>query len=105
MPAPRGTIPPEDVSMLVEHTRETRIPLGKSGLGVAPLGWGMWRFAGADRATARARVDAALASGCTLFDTADIYGLSGSTGFGSAESLLGEILRDEPSLRERMVIA
>ncbi len=86
-------------------TATTRIPLGTSGIGVAPLGWGMWRFAGADLATARARVDAALECGCTLFDTADVYGLGGSTGFGGAEALLGEVLRAEPALRERMVIA
>ena len=82
-----------------------RIPLGASGLEVAPLGWGMWRFAGADRREARARVDAALEIGCTLFDTADIYGLGTPDGFGAAEALLGELLREDPSLRARMVIA
>lgn len=86
-------------------TADTRIPLGTSGLGVAPLGWGMWRFAGADRAVARARVDAALEAGCTLFDTADIYGLGTDAGFGGAEALLGEVLREDPALRARMVIA
>ena len=86
-------------------TADTRIPLGTSGLGVAPLGWGMWRFAGADRTVARARVDAALEAGCTLFDTADVYGLGGSAGFGGAEALLGEVLRENPALRARMVIA
>ena len=86
-------------------TADTRIPLGTSGLGVAPLGWGMWRFAGAERAVARARVDAALEAGCTLFDTADIYGLGSESGFGGAEGLLGEVLREDPSLRARMVIA
>ena len=91
--------------MITGLTASTRIPLGKSGLGVAPLGWGMWRFAGADRATARARVNAALECGCTLFDTADVYGLGSPAGFGGAEALLGEVLREEPALRERMVIA
>ena len=86
-------------------TADTRIPLGTSGLGVAALGWGMWRFAGAERAEARARVDAALEAGCTLFDTADVYGLGGSSGFGGAEALLGEVLREDSTLRSRMVIA
>jgi len=65
----------------------------------------MWRFGGGDRASARRRVEAALEIGCTLFDTADIYGYSGERGFGGAESLLGEVLREAPQLRERMVLA
>ena len=81
------------------------IALGASGLAVAPLGWGMWRFAGADVVTARARVDAALEIGCTLFDTADIYGLGPQGGFGAAEELLGKVLRADPSLRDRIVLA
>ncbi|HEY0767972.1 MAG TPA: aldo/keto reductase [Steroidobacteraceae bacterium] len=84
---------------------ETRIPLGRSGLEVAPLGWGMWRFAGADRLSARRRVEAALEIGCTLFDTADIYGYGRGRGFGDAESLLGEVLREAPLLRDRMVLS
>jgi aryl-alcohol dehydrogenase-like predicted oxidoreductase len=82
-----------------------RIALGASGLAVAPLGWGMWRFSGVDVATARARVDAALEIGCTLFDTADIYGLGPQGGFGAAEALLGKVLRADPSLRDRIVLA
>jgi len=65
----------------------------------------MWRFGGGDRASARRRVEAALEVGCTLFDTADIYGSGGERGFGGAESLLGELLREAPQLRERMVLA
>jgi len=65
----------------------------------------MWRFGGGDRASARRRVEAALEVGCTLFDTADIYGSGGERGFGGAESLLGEVLREAPQLRERMVLA
>ncbi len=83
---------------------DVRIPLGRSGLEVAPLGWGMWRLAG-DRKSARLRVEAALESGYTLFDTADIYGYRRGSGFGDAEALLGEVLSETPSLRERMVLA
>jgi aryl-alcohol dehydrogenase-like predicted oxidoreductase len=82
-----------------------RIALGASGLAVAPLGWGMWRYAGADMATARARLDAALSIGCTLFDTADIYGLGPAGGFGAAEELLGKVLRSAPALRQQFVLA
>ena len=82
-----------------------RIPLGDSGIGIAPMGWGLWRFAGAERAQARARVDAALDSGYTLFDVADVYGFDGRDGFGAAESLLGDVLRADASLRSRMVLA
>jgi predicted oxidoreductase len=81
------------------------IPLGRSGLEVAPLGWGMWRLAGTDRKNARLRVEAALEIGCTLFDTADIYGYQRGSGFGDAETLLGEVLLEAPALRERMVLA
>lgn len=81
-------------------------PLGKSGLHVSPLAWGMWRFAGRSVAEAQALVEAAFAAGITLFDTADIYGfVSVEKGFGDAESLLGEVFAGAPALRERMVLA
>lgn len=81
------------------------VALGKSGLTVSPLAWGMWRFAGRDVIEARTLVEAALESGITLLDTADIYGLDGPAGFGGAEALLGEVLRAAPGLRARMVLA
>jgi predicted oxidoreductase len=80
------------------------VPLGKSGISVSPIAWGMWRFAGAEIAQARARIDAAQQIGITLFDTADIYGIDGP-GFGTAEELLGEVLADAPGLRDQMIIA
>ncbi len=86
-------------------SRHTTIPLGDSGLAVAPLGWGMWRFAGVDCATAQRRVEAAIEIGCTLFDTADIYGFATPAGFGGAERLLGEVLRAAPTLRASIVLA
>jgi predicted oxidoreductase len=91
--------------MILTLSADTRIPLGKSGLSVAPLGWGMWRLLGGDRMSTRRLVETALEIGCTLFDTADIYGYGGERGFGGAESLLGEVLREAPQLRERMVLA
>jgi predicted oxidoreductase len=79
--------------------------LGKSGLIVSPIAWGMWRFKGDDVNAARARVEAAFDAGITLFDTADIYGADTPAGFGSAEALLGRVFSESPSLRQKMVLA
>ena len=79
--------------------------LGKSGIVVSSMAWGMWRFAGRSVAEARALVEAALDSSITLLDTADIYGFNGSGGFGDAELLLGQVFAESPSLRDRMVLA
>ena len=91
--------------MMTPDTPTARVALGHSGIEVAPLGWGMWRMAGADLASARSRIDAALEIGCTLFDTADIYGLGRAGSFGAAEELLGRLFSEDPSLRGRMVLA
>uniref|UniRef100_UPI0035CA3AD3 aldo/keto reductase n=1 Tax=uncultured Sphingomonas sp. TaxID=158754 RepID=UPI0035CA3AD3 len=80
-------------------------PLGKSGIQVSPIAWGMWRFAGVTPTEGRALIDAAFAAGVTLFDTADIYGFDGAGGFGDAEALLGQILAATPGMRDRMVLA
>ena len=75
------------------------------GKTVSSLAWGMWRFEGDDVAAAQSLIEAVLDTGITLFDTADIYGFNGQTGFGDAESLLGQVLKAAPSLRARMVLA
>ncbi len=79
--------------------------LGKSGIVISSMAWGMWRFAGRSVVEARALVEAALDSGITLLDTADIYGFDGSGGFGNAETLLGQVFAEAPHLRDRMVLA
>ncbi|WP_328799556.1 aldo/keto reductase [Sandaracinobacteroides hominis] len=81
------------------------VPLGKSGLTVSPIAWGMWRFAGDDVRAAQARVEAALEAGIDLFDTADIYGPDNGEAFGAAEALLGRVFRAAPQLRGGMVLA
>jgi predicted oxidoreductase len=81
------------------------VPLGKSGILVSPIAWGMWRFAGAGVSEGRALIEAAFDAGVTLFDTADIYGFDGAGGFGDAEALLGRIFAESPGLRQRMVLA
>ena len=81
--------------------------LGTSGIEVSPIAWGMWRLAEDGRSMAQAAklVHAALDAGITFLDTADIYGFDGTSGFGDAEVLLGEVLSAEPGLRDRMVLA
>jgi predicted oxidoreductase len=91
--------------MSLGPSADARIPLGMSGLSVAPLGWGMWRLGEPGEASPRERVEAALEAGCTLFDTADVYGYRRGSGFGTAESVLGAVLREAPRLRDRMVLA
>jgi len=80
-------------------------PLGKSGLLVSPIAWGMWRFGQSSVTEGCALIDAAFAAGVTLFDTADIYGFNGSDGFGDAETLLGKVFAEDPALRDRMILA
>jgi aryl-alcohol dehydrogenase-like predicted oxidoreductase len=80
-------------------------PLGKSGLLVSPIAWGMWRFGQSSVAEGRALIDAAFAAGVTLFDTADIYGFNGVDGFGDAETLLGKVFAEDAALRDRMILA
>ena len=85
-------------------------PLGKSGITVSPIAWGMWRFGNSTVEEGRRLIEAAFAAGVTLFDTADIYGFDGSPdkdggGFGDAETLLGRVFADAPGMRERMVLA
>jgi predicted oxidoreductase len=87
------------------HSSPDSRPLGKSGLIVSPLAWGMWRFEGDDVKGAQERVEAAFDAGITLFDTADIYGAGTPAGFGGAETLLGRVFAEAPHLRLKMVLA
>ena len=78
--------------------------LGPGGKVVSSLAWGMWRFEGEAKA-AQALIEAVFAAGITLFDTADIYGFNGSSGFGDAEALLGHVFKAAPHLRAPMILA
>lgn len=78
--------------------------LGTSQITTSRLAYGCWRIATtADEThnynTAKTAVFAALDTGFTLFDHADIYCN------GVAEEIFGRILADNPGLREKMVIA
>ncbi|SHL58021.1 aldo/keto reductase [Actinacidiphila paucisporea] len=68
--------------------------LGRTGKPVSVVGLGTWQL-GADwgdvkEADAIAVLDAAVASGVTFFDTADVYG------DGRSEQLIGRYLKDRP---------
>jgi len=81
--------------------------LGTSGIAASSLAWGMWRLTAGSRSVAAISrlVEQLLDAGITLLDTADIYGFTGSEGFGNAEALLGEVLASHPGLRNRMVLS
>lgn len=73
---------------------------------VGPIGFGCWRLTTESTADADRLVSGALDLGCTLVDTADVYGLDwGGAGFGSCEERLGQVLLHHPGLRDRMVLA
>lgn len=70
--------------------------LGRTGRSVSVIGLGTWQL-GADwgevsEADAKAVLDAAVQSGVTVFDTADVYG------DGRSEQLIGDYLADNPAL-------
>lgn len=74
--------------------------LGSSNLVVSEIGFGAWQLANPawgldDEAGAARLVEAALAGGCTFFDTAPGYGE------GRSETVLGRALR---AVRDRVVI-
>lgn len=73
---------------------------------VGPLAFGCWRYTHDDVAHAQRVLEVAVDAGMNLVDTADVYGLDwGGSGFGANESLLGDVLRRAPSLRDRVVLA
>lgn len=77
-----------------------------ASLSVSPLGFGFWRFVGQDVAAAAAKVEAALAAGLSLFDTAAVYGLDwGGQAFGESEALLGRVFAANPALRDSVTLA
>ncbi|MEM8856185.1 MAG: aldo/keto reductase [Pseudomonadota bacterium] len=71
------------------------------GLEFSRIAYGMWRLAdGSDLSPAhvRAKIDLCLDQGITTMDQADIYG-----GY-TAEAVFGEVLKADPSLRNRIEI-
>jgi len=75
-------------------------------LRVGALGYGCWRLVAMSAQTATGCIEAAIANGMNLIDTADVYGLDwGGSAFGEAEVVLGQVLNNQPRLREQMVLA
>ncbi len=78
------------------------IKLGRSELRSSRLAYGCMRIAGDgsgdDRERGKRAIHAAVDAGYTLFDHADIYG------GGACEELFGEVLRESPGLRDRIII-
>lgn len=73
---------------------------------VGPIALGCWRLVAMSEAKATQVVTTALENGLNLVDNADVYGLDwGGEGFGAAESLLGQVLKRQPELRDQMVLA
>ena len=93
---------PHDAHAPLVHHQPPRV----AGVEVGPIGFGCWRLTTSSTSEAAALVSGALDLGCTLVDTADVYGLDwGGSGFGSCEARLGEVLAANPPLRDRMVLA
>jgi aryl-alcohol dehydrogenase-like predicted oxidoreductase len=74
------------------------VRLGQTELQVSAVGSGTWAFGGdwgaADLEESKASIHRALELGTNLFDTAQDYG------FGAAERLLGEALRERARREE-----
>ena len=82
-------------------------PIGASGIEVAPLALGGNVFGWtADEATSFAVLDAFADAGGTMIDTADVYSswVPGHKG-GESEALIGRWLKEDPSKRDKVVIA
>jgi predicted oxidoreductase len=84
------------------------VQLGSSSLIVSRLAYGCWRIAGTwnqaeatadSRAAGQRAAITAFESGYTLFDHADIYC------DGEAERIFGQVLKELPGMRERIVVA
>ncbi|HTY89247.1 MAG TPA: aldo/keto reductase [Candidatus Acidoferrum sp.] len=76
------------------------LAVGTSSLRVSRLAYGCWRLGATPerRADDKRAVITAVESGFTLFDHADIYAL------GEAEKIFGEVLRENPGMRERVTL-
>lgn len=69
------------------------------------LGYGCWTLSNVEFSESDRLIRTALDHDIRLIDTADIYGFGTPAGFGGAEVRLGEILAQDPSLRDRMILA
>ena len=84
--------------------------LGRTGLKVSRLALGTMNFGElTDEKTAFAIMDKALEAVINLFDTADVYGglqtPDMEKGFGTSEEIVGRWLAQDPSRRDKIVLA
>lgn len=79
---------------------QTELSMSQIGYGCMQLGggWNQLPIAGTERKAAAGIIAAALEQGITLFDHADIYTL------GKSEIVFGELFKQTPSLRDRIVL-
>lgn len=75
-----------------------QITLGKSDISVPAIAIGCMRMKLLDEIQTENFVKGALDLGTNFFDHADVYGA------GRSEELFGKVLKNEPSLREKMII-
>lgn len=73
----------------------SRVVFGCMGLGG---GWNHNALTKEDYIQAEKAIDASLSIGITMFDHADIYT------FGKAEAVFGQILKNKPELRQKMIL-
>ncbi|MFC5702011.1 aldo/keto reductase family oxidoreductase [Cohnella faecalis] len=83
------------ISLHKHGINASRLALGCMGLGG---GWNRNPVTAANVKEAHEAVDAALEAGINMFDHADIYT------FGKAEQVFGEVLKERPELRDRIIL-
>lgn len=76
-----------------------RVKIGCSDIEVSQFGIGMMRANSKSPSELRSFLDKALLLGVDFVDHADIYG-----GDNPSETLFGKVMKDEPSLRDKLVI-
>ena len=92
-------------------TAADRIPLAGTDVSIPPLGVGTWAWGDTSTwgmgttdtsytiDTIREAWQASLDAGVVLFDTAEVYGK------GESERIIGRLLAEDPSVRDRIVLA
>ena len=100
-----------DASEPAAPTASDRIALAGSTVAIPPLGVGTWAWGdrstwGMDgydpsytEATIRDAWQASIEAGVVLFDTAEVYGK------GESERIIGRLLAEDPTVRDRVVLA
>ncbi|MDM7859008.1 aldo/keto reductase [Alteromonas sp. ASW11-36] len=84
-----------NIPLTSQYSQASQLVYGCMGLGGS---WNANPISAADIAQAQDVTETALECGITVFDHADIYTLN------KAEQVFGEVLKNQPQLRERMVI-